>query len=434
MSIVTLLVGWRPSSISPILALVAALAAGAACAPVLPATVGRAGDPPEVRLLGASAIWAGTWPPLDGVRVGSLSALAYDSASRRWMAASDDIVRPRLLWFDVSGSPSLDPMPVGVTFITAGPGAPPDALTALDMEGLAVLGDGSLAVSHEGHVDRRGVARQPQVLFATREGVVTGGVRPRERFTIDPADRTHGVRHNLGLESLTRTPDGRLLSGLEQPLAQDGPVSSAARGGVVRLVEFVPGPPAWRPGREWAYQLEPTPSVAGYGPACEDGENGLSDLLALTDSTLLALERACLLASDGAPAYNPVRLFEVTLDGADDVSGLDSLAGAAPVLARKRLVVDLAQWRSRLPPALATLSNFEGMAFGPPGPAGETTVMLVSDDNFRPTQTTAFLWLALAGPAGPRGVTPAGGSRRPGPWRSAWAWPGPPRDTAAAAR
>lgn len=400
-----------------------------------PAAAGGAGGAPDtVRLLGASAVWAGTWPPLDGVRVGSLSALAYEPASRRWMTASDDVVRPRLLWFDVSRSASLDPRPVDVTFITAGPGAPPDALTALDMEGLAVLGDGSLALSHEGHVDRRGVAHQPQVLFATRGGVVTGGVRPRDRFTIDPADRTHGVRHNLGLESLTRTPDGRLVSGLEQPLAQDGPVSSAARGGVVRLVEFLPGPPAWRPGREWAYQLEPTPGVAGYGPACEDGENGLSDLLALTDTTFLAIERACLRGAEGAPAYNPVRLFEVTIDGADDVSGLESLAGVAPVLARKRLVVDLARWRPRLPPALATLSNFEGIAIGPPGPGGEATVMLVSDDNFRPTQTTAFLWLALAAPAAGPGLTPAGGSPRRGPWRSAWAWPGPPRDTGAGAR
>jgi hypothetical protein len=47
---------------------------------------------------------------------------------------------------------------------------------------------------------------------------------------------------------------------------------------------------------------------------------------------------------------------------------------------------------------MATLSNFEGMAFGPAGPAAERTVMLVSDDNFREIQTTAFVWLSLGRP------------------------------------
>ncbi len=240
------------------------------------------------------------------------------------------------------------------------------------------------------------MARQPRVLLATRDGVVTTVVRPRPHFAIDPADRTVGVRHNLGLESLTRTPDGRLVSGLEQPLAQDGPLSDATRGGLVRLVEFVPGAAgAWAPGREWTYQLEPTASVADYGPVCEDGNNGLSAMLALSDTVLLAVERACLRGAGGAPAYNPVRLYEVSLLGADDVSGLPSLAGHAPVPAQKRLVLDLADWRARLPPLLSTLSNIEGIAFGPPGPRGERTVMLVSDDNFRATQTTAFIWMAL---------------------------------------
>jgi hypothetical protein len=260
--------------------------------------------------------------------------------------------------------------------------------------------DGSFAVTNEGYIDRRGVAHQAAVLFVQRDGTVTGMVHPRTHFAIAPADTTRGVRHNLGLESLTRTPDGRLLSGLEQPLAQDGPMSSGVRGGVVRLQEFVQragrdGVAAWAPAREWAYELEPTQSVRGYTAPCGDGENGLSELLALTNARLLALERACLQGPAGMPAFNPVRVFEVTLDSADDVSGLPSLAGRHPRLARKRLVLDTATLVPSLPPLLATMSNFEALAFGPPGPRGERTVMLASDDNFRATQTTAFLWLAL---------------------------------------
>ena len=372
-------------------ALAAACASGAARPPV--AAVER---PPAPRLLGVFTAWAGTLPAMDGLAVGSLSGLAYHAASRRWVAASDEIRVPRLVWFDVALGPALGFAPAGVTKIARAPDMPADTLTALDMEGLTVFPDGSFAVSHEGHIDRQGVARQPRVLITTRDGVVTEIVRPRARFTIDPGDRTRGVRHNLGFESLTRTPDGRLLVANEQPLVQDGPLSDTRAGGVVRIMEFVRGADGrWAPGREWPYRLEPTPVVAGYDSPCEDGQNGVSSFVALSDTALLAVERACLLGAAGAPAYNPVRLYELTLTGADDVSGIDALAGLSPVTVRKRLVLDLASWRADLPASLATGTNIEGIALGPPGPKGERTVMLVSDDNFRATQTTAFLWLAL---------------------------------------
>lgn len=373
---------------------VAALAA--ACAARGPRPVAVVDRPPVPRLLGVFTAWAGTLPAVDGLAVGSLSGLAYDATSRRWVGASDEIRTPRFVWFDVALGPALGIVPAGVTKTTLAPGVPDDTLTAFDMEGVALFPDGSFAVSHEGHVDRERVARQPRVLIVSRAGVVTEVLRPRARFAMDPADKTRGVRHNLGFESLTRTPDGRLLAANEQPLAQDGPISDPQAGGLVRIVEFVRGGDGrWAPGREWPYRLEPTPVVAGYDRPCEDGQNGVSSFVALSDTTLLAVERACLLGVAGAPAYNPVRLYELTLTGADDVSGIDALAGRSPVAVRKRLVLDLAAWRADLPASLATGSNIEGIALGPPGPNGERTVMLVSDDNFRATQTTAFIWLAL---------------------------------------
>lgn len=376
------------------LLVVATLAA--ACAARGPRPVAAVDRPPVPRLLGVFTAWAGTLPAVDGLAVGSLSGLGYDAASRRWVGASDEIRVPRLVWFDVDLRPALGLAPAGVTKIVLAPGVPADTLTALDMEGLAVFPDGSFAVSHEGHIDTQRVARQPRVLVVTREGVVTEVVRPRAHFAIDPADRSRGVRHNLGFESLTRTPDGRLLAANEQPLAQDGPLTDTGAGGVVRIAEFVRGADGrWAPGREWPYRLEPTPVVAGYDRPCEDGQNGVSAFVALSNTTLLAVERACLLGAAGAPAFNPVRLYELTLTGADDISGIDALAGRSPVTVRKRLVLDLTSLRADLPASLATGANIEGIALGPPGPQGERTVMLVSDDNFRATQTTAFIWLAL---------------------------------------
>lgn len=350
---------------------------------------------PAARLLGVFAAWANTLPPIEGLPVGSLSGLAYDAAHRRWVAASDEIQRPRLLWFDLALGRDIRVTTTAVTPLTLSPDVPPDTLTALDMEGLAIFPDGSFAVSHEGHIDRGGVARQPRVLRVTRGGVVNTVIRPRDHFTIDPADRTHGVRHNLGFEGLTRTPDGRLVAAIEQPLAQDGPISTTTEGGLVRFAEFTERDGAWTAGREWTYRLEPTRLQAGYTKTCEDGANGLSSILALDAQRFLVVERSCLLGEPKVPAYNTVRVYEASFAAATDVSGMASLAGQTPVPATKRLVVDLASWIPSFPASLATLSNIEGMSFGPPGPKGERTVMLVSDDNFRPTQTTAFIWFAL---------------------------------------
>jgi hypothetical protein len=348
--------------------------------------------------LGAIAYPPGTLRvPADDGRFGGLSGLAADTVSGLWVGAVDDPNRPRLAWFDVVPRPGgLDVAPREFTYLRSTDGVISAAeVAALDLESLVALPDGGFAATNEGYVDRRGVAHQPAVLRLARDGAVVGVAHPRERFFIDTAQPARGVRHNLGLESLARTPDGRLISGLEQPLVQDGPASSATRGGRVRLVEFVPDGATWRPGREWAYDLDATPGQIGYGQACQDGETGLSDLHALDDVRLVAVERACLRGAVGAPAFNPVRLYLVDLTGADDVSAVASLAGADVRTPRKRLLLDVTTLLPRMPPLLRTFSNFEGIAAGPPAPDGGPTLLLVSDDNFRDTQTLALLWLRL---------------------------------------
>jgi len=391
-----------PTSIAPfagacLLAAVVVLAA--ACAVRAPLTATGDGRGRTLRLLGSVAYPAGGLTVPGGPSVGSLSGLAFDRQTGQWVAASDETVQARLAWLDIEFGPTLTVRPLRFTFLGPGPGLPADAVAGLEPESLVVMPDGSFVTSIEGYHDTKDMVHQPALAFVARDGGVTQLVRPRAHFAIVPGDRTRGVRHNLGLESLTRTPDGRLLSGLEQPLAQDGPMSSVARGGIVRLLEFVERPGrGWTPGREWAYPLEATAIVPGYDRPCEDGQNGLSDLLALDNDRWLALERACLLGRPGAPAYNPVRVFEVNTEGADDVSGLPSLAGHQIRLLSKRSVLDVTAVLPRLAraaPVFAPGSNFEALAFGPAGPRGERTVVLMSDDNLRATQTTVFLWLAL---------------------------------------
>ena len=369
---------------------------GPACAARAPGSAAGDGRARTLRLLGSVAFPAGVLAVPGGPRVGSLSGLAFDQQTGQWVAASDETAQARFAWLDITFGSALAVRPLRFTFLHPGPGLTAEVIAGLEPESLVAMPDGGFVTTIEGYHDTKNVVHQPALAFVARDGAVTELVRPRAHFTIVAGDRTRGVRHNLGLESLTRTPDGRLLSGLEQPLVQDGPMSTTTRGGIVRLLEFVERPgTGWTPGREWAYPLEPTAIVPGYDRPCEDGQNGLSDMLALGNDRWLTLERACLLGVPGAPAYNPVRVFEVTTARADDVSGMASLAGREVRLATKRLVLDVSAVLPRLAPLLAPGGNFEALAFGPAGPRGERTVVLMSDDNLRATQTTAFLWLAL---------------------------------------
>ncbi len=372
---------------------------GPACAARGPLAAAGDGRARTLRLLGSVAYPAGALTVPGGPRLGSLSGLAFDRQTGRWVAASDETVQARLAWLDIAFGPSIAATASQFTFLRPGAGLTTEDIAGLEPESLVILPDGTFVTTIEGYHDAEDVVHQPAVVFVARDGAVSQLVRPRGHFTIVAGDRARGVRHNLGLESLARTPDGRLVSGLEQPLLQDGPMSAVAGGGLVRLLEFVERPDrGWAPGREWAYRLEPTAVVPGYDRPCEDGQNGLSDLLALGNDRWLALERACLLGAPGAPAYNPVRVFEVTVTRADDVSGLTSLAGQQVRVASKRLLLDVTALLPRLAreaPLFAPSSNFEALAFGPAGPRGERTVVLMSDDNLRPSQTTAFLWLAL---------------------------------------
>ena len=208
-----------------------------------------------------------------------------------------------------------------------------------------------------------------------RDGVVTEVVRPpRALHHRSRPTGTRGVRHNLGLESLTRTPDGRLLSGLEQPLVQDGPlderharrrgapggVRAAGAGGVGA------GPRVGRIG--WSRR----PAMAGYDRVCEDGENGLSAISCALDDTTAPRGRARVPARRGGRAgVQPGAAVRGRRSTAPTTSRSHRRrwrgVGRAPV--RKRLVLDLATLIPQLPPALRDRSRTSRASpLGPPGP------------------------------------------------------------------
>jgi len=356
-----------------------ALCACGAARPVrdLEAVLPIRGLPPLVGWLGeftrpAGAAYAGLPPDR---AFSSLSGLAPDAKGTEWMAVIDERDRSRVAWFSIAlTTAGVQVVPSRIVDLRPGPGVPDRTVRNADLEGTVGLPDGTFLMIEEGHLVN-GVAWPPVLLHATREGLVTGVVPFPKAFAVDPAQQ-RGVRDNRGFEALAITPGGRVIAGLEQPLIEDGPPSSYDRGAAGRLVEFVHHTRGWRPGRQWRYLIEPTPRLAGFEVICKDGENGLVDLLGLSDTTLLALERACLMDPATQQVANTARLFAVEL-GRGEV--------------RKSLVLDLGTLVPRLSPALARLENFEGLSFGPRTADGSRTLVVMSDDNNRATQKTAFL-------------------------------------------
>ncbi len=196
-----------------------------------------------------------------------------------------------------------------------------------------------------------------------------------------------GHRSNLSLESLSLQPGQALWTANEEALSSDGPVSSFTEGTTVRLQKFDAGLSA---AGQWAYVTDAIPGDLGNNG--RDIEvSGVADLLALPNGDLLVMERAL----GASPFGFRIRLYQVDLTGASDVSALPGLAGQSFTPVTKMLL-----WEGHF-----NANNFEGIALGPALSGGVYSLVLVSDDGSGLLQ--GLYALTLAPP--PCEPTPRGG-------------------------
>jgi phosphodiesterase/alkaline phosphatase D-like protein/predicted AlkP superfamily pyrophosphatase or phosphodiesterase len=352
---------------------------------------------------------------IDGldVPIGGLSGLTYDPAKNVYYAISDDRsqIAPARFY-----TLTLDPNTLatnGVTFtgVTTLKDAAGKtfALNSLDPEGIAVTNKGTVFVSSEGEVNPSGGrVTDPFVKeFSLTTGqevrslVVPTKFLPKVTDTnkngvIDAADtQTSGVRNNLAFESLTISPDQKTLyTATENALLQDGDKTTIYSGSNNRIIQYnlVTGLAE----KEYLYIADPIAKAPN--PVIGSADSGLVDLLAIDDKgTFLALERAF-----GVGVGNTIRIYEVNLQGATDISKIESLNALTPAQLKaiaptqKRLVLDLD--KLKLPNSDGNhptgLDNVEGIAFGPKLADGRQSIVLVSDNNFGATQFTQVLALA----------------------------------------
>ena len=346
----------------------------------------------DVEFLGQAVIPSGTM--FAGTEIGGLSSITYDAGRGVYHTLSDDQgnrptgdpVRYYTVAIDLADG-TLDDGDVTFVDVTQlfESKKEPFAPGGLDPEGFTLGREGFLFMSSEGNTLTDPII-DPFIRRYNLNGRVTADLPIPDKYIPNGVD--WGVRFNLSFESLNVTPDGRtLVTAGEGAIFQDGPASSFTNGSLARLLE---------------YDLRQRVPVAEYvyevGPWAEDsaifGVNGIVEVLPIDDAgTMLVMERSFSVGGVlGGGTGNYVVIKEISTQGATDVLDIDALyEGGSPIsftpVSQRQIFAfdDLG----------IPIDNIEGMTFGPPLPDGRQLLVIVSDNNFAPTQFTQFIALAL---------------------------------------
>jgi hypothetical protein len=341
-----------------------------------------------------------------GTQLGGLSGITYDPSKNVYYSISDDrsqINPARFYTLQIDLSDGLltqgEVTPVGVTTLQTLSGLP-FAPLSLDPEGIALTSNGTVFISSEGEVNlAQGRVTNPFVNeFSLATGQQINTLPVPNKFLPNPP--SSGIRNNLAFESLTITPDQRyLFTATENALTQDGPAAALSTGSPSRILKY--DLTTGQPVAEFLYTTDPV--ALPPNPANAFNTNGLVDLLALDDTGnhFLALERSFSTGASGTPGNtgNTIKLYEVSLDGATDISNIDSLttAGTGSIIpAQKNLLLDFTTLG-------IPIDNIEGLTFGPTLADGNQSLIVVSDNNFSQTQFTQVLAFSVQS-ASPRSV------------------------------
>jgi hypothetical protein len=357
----------------------------------MPAVPAHGCLPSGYELLGTVDIPPGT--QFEGTEIGGLSSLTYDPNRGVYYAISDDQgtidpVRYYTLAIDVSDG-QLDPEDINFLEVIQMLDASgmPYTPGSLDPEGLVLTHEGSLYYTSEGFA----TANPPVNPFVKRmnlNGRQTRSLTVPAKFLPD-ASGTQGVRNNLAFESLNIIPVQRdLITASEGALVQDGPAADLGQESWARILEYRLS--SGQPGEEFVYVVNPVAEIPNPPDAFR--VNGLVELLPLDNiGTMLAMER-----SFSVGVGNTIWLYEIETQGATNVAPYFSFfpngfsqspVSFEPVM--KRLILNVEADLGIEP------DNLEGMALGPQIPDGRFPLILVSDNNFTPGQTTPFIALAL---------------------------------------
>jgi len=336
-----------------------------------------------INFLGEATIPTGF--SFQGTEFGGLSGITYDSTKDIYYGVSDDRSErapARFYTLKINLEQGLqqgDVTPLGVTTLLNSENQP-FAKYSIDAEGIAVTDRQTVFISSEGDTQR---LIDPFIKeFSLASGKELRSLPIPERF-LPTASRDRGIRNNNAFESLTVTPNQQyLFSATENALLQDEPIGQPDTSSPCRILQY-----DLRSGVRLHEYLYITEAVSAQINLPQFMRVGLVDLLAVDNNGhFISLERAFT-----GLGYS-IRLYEVSLANADDISSIDSLrqvdlSSVKPV--KKRLLLDLKTLKN------IALDNIEGLTLGPELTDGQRSLILVSDNNFQPAQRTQFLALTI---------------------------------------
>ena len=342
----------------------------------------------SLRLIGQQTIATGTL--FQGVEFGGISGLDR-LADGRFVALSDDRGGERgtprfytlALDYDASAFRSVQVQAQAYMLRPDGSSFPSNART-VDPEGIRVAPNGNLYWSSEGNWNANPALRyQPFVREMKADGTYVREFNLPAAFNYVDNTSTGG-RNNKLFEALAVTPSGTLYTANEDALIQDGPITSLGAGSVVRVTAI--DPVSGRSGAQFAYQLPPIPVDAAPG-APFGPDNGLPELLALSETEFIAVERAF-----ASGVGNTIRLVRTSITPqTTDVSSIASLVGAAYTPMTRELLLEMPlTWNG------ITLDNIEAISWGHTLANGNRTLVLAADNNFSSTQLTQFIALEVS--------------------------------------
>ncbi|WP_373528331.1 esterase-like activity of phytase family protein [Nostoc sp.] len=313
--------------------------------------------------------------------VGGLSGITYDPKKNLYYAISDDrgqkaAARFYTLKIDLSKG-SLNKsgvVPVSVTTLL-NENDQTFRTGESDTEGIALTNKATVFISSEGNAEKLINPFIKEFSLSSGREIAT---LPIPNKFLPHKSSEEGIRNNLAFESLTITPDKKhIFTATENALIQDGVAAKANIGTPCRILQY--NLFNNQPEKEFLYQTEPvTPFLNLTGKFA----SGLPDLLALDNQGhFLSLERSF------TGLGFAISLFQVSLEGADNIYNIDSLLAVdskniKPV--QKKLLLDLRNLD-------VLLDNIEGLTFGPKLPDGQQSLILVSDNNFNSLQRNQIL-------------------------------------------
>ncbi len=317
--------------------------------------------------------------------VGGLSGITYDAKNNLYYAISDDRGQeapPRFytLTIDLSQGKlnNNGVVPVSVTNLLDNNNQPFLPNTT-DTEGVALTNKDTIFVSSEGDVDR---LINPFIKeFALASGKIINTLPILDKFLPD-SQKQKGIRNNLAFESLTITPNQKLLfTATENALIQDGTAAQSGVGTSCRILQY--NLLTKQPEQEFLYQTQPVTPL--FNPTGKFA-SGLPDLVAIDNAgNFLSIERS--FTGLGFTVF----LFQVSLNKATDIHSLESITEIDPDKiqpAAKKLLLDLRTLD-------VSLDNIEGLTLGAKLPDGQPSLILISDNNFNGLQQTQILAFKL---------------------------------------